>query len=45
MGQITLIKRDGSKVDFFNREPFCTVTSAVQNTALMGDDNVQLAIN
>ena len=44
MGQITLIKRDGSKVDFFSKEPFCTVTRAVQNTALMGDDNVQLAV-
>ena len=44
MGQITLIKRNGSKVNLFSKEPFCTVSSAVQNVTLMGDDNVQLGI-
>ena len=44
MGQITLIKRNGSKVNLFSKEPFCTVSSAVQNVTLMGDDNVQLDI-
>jgi hypothetical protein len=44
MGQITLIKRNGSKVNLFSKEPFCTVSSAVQNATLMGDDNVQLGI-
>lgn len=44
MGQITLIKRNGTKVNLFSKEPFCTVSSAVQNVTLMGDDNVQLGI-
>ncbi len=44
MGQITIIKRDGSQIDLFRTEPFCTVSQAVQNFTLMGDDNVQLTI-
>lgn len=44
MGQITLIKRNGTNVNLFSKEPFCTVSSAVQNVTLMGDDNVQLSI-
>lgn len=44
MEQITLIKRNGSQINLFSKEPFCTVSSAVQNVTLMGDDNVQLNI-
>ena len=44
MGQITINKRNGTKVDLFRTDPFCTVTQAVQNFSLMGDDNVQLTI-
>ncbi|MDR0419096.1 MAG: hypothetical protein LBH34_02655, partial [Prevotellaceae bacterium] len=44
MGKITLIKRNGTNVNLFSKEPFCTVSSAVQNVTLMGDDNVQLSI-
>lgn len=44
MGQITIIKRDGTQINLFRTEPFCTVSQAVQNFTLMGDDNVQLAI-
>ncbi len=44
MGQITIIKRDGTQINLFRTEPFCTVSQAVQNFTLMGDDNVQLTI-
>lgn len=44
MGQITLTKRNGAKVILFSKDPFCTVSNAVQNITLMGDDNVQLTI-
>lgn len=44
MGQITVIKRNGTKYDLFRRDPICTVTQATQNFTLMGDDNIQLAI-
>ncbi len=44
MGYFEIIKRNGQRISLQSREPFCTVTSAVQNTALMGDDNVQLSI-
>ena len=44
MEQIEVIKRKGGTIPLFSKEPFCTVKSAVQNTALMGDDNVQLSI-
>lgn len=44
MGQITIIKRDGTKINLIRTEPFCTVSNAVQNFTLMGDDNVQLTI-
>ena len=44
MEQIELIKKSGTKINLFSKEPFCTVSSAVQNITLMGDDNVQLGI-
>ena len=44
MGQFTLIKRDGTTKNLVSRDPFCTVTSAKQNTSLMGDDVVTLSI-
>jgi len=44
MGQITIIKRDGTQINLFRTEPFCTVSQAAQNFTLMGDDNVQLTI-
>lgn len=44
MNQIMLIKRDGTQINLFRTEPFCTVSQAVQNFTLMGDDNVQLTI-
>ena len=44
MGQITIDKRNGDKINLFRTEPFCTVTQAVQNFTLMGDDSVQLTI-
>lgn len=43
MGSFEVIKRNGEKVRLQSREPFCAVKSAVQNTSLMGDDNVQLS--
>ena len=43
MGSFEIIKRNGEKVQLQTREPFCAVKSAVQNTSLMGDDNVQLS--
>ena len=44
MGSFEIIKRNGEKVQLQTMEPFCAVKSAVQNTSLMGDDNVQLSI-
>lgn len=43
MGQLEIIKRDGTKVQLFSKEPFCALKSATQNSSLMGDDNVQLS--
>lgn len=43
MGSFEIIKRNGEKVQLQTRDPFCAVKSAVQNTSLMGDDNVQLS--
>lgn len=43
MGSFEIIKRNGEKVQLQTREPFCAVKSAVQNTSLMGDDNVQIS--
>ena len=44
MGCFEIIKRNGERIQLQTREPFCAVKSAVQNTSLMGDDNVQLSI-
>lgn len=44
MGSFEIIKRNGEIIQLQTREPFCTVKSAVQNTSLMGDDNIQLSI-
>ena len=44
MGEIEVIKRTGGRIRLFSKEPFRTIKSAVQNTALMGDDNIQLSI-
>lgn len=44
MGQIEIIKRDGTKIPAYSMEPFCTPTQAVQNTALMSDDTVTLSL-
>ena len=44
MGCFEIIKRNGEKIQLNTREPFCAVKSAVQNSSLMGDDNVQLSI-
>jgi len=43
MGSFEIIKRNGERIQLQTREPFCAVKSAVQNTSLMGDDNVQLS--
>ena len=44
MGSFEIIKRNGERIQLQTREPFCAVKSAVQNTSLMGDDNVHLSI-
>lgn len=44
MDELTLIKRNGERIELFSKVPFCTVRSATQNTALMGDDTVTLNI-
>lgn len=44
MGNFEIIKRNGETIPLFSREPHCAVTSATQNSSLMGDDNVQLQI-
>lgn len=44
MEQITLIKRNGSRVNLFSTEPLCAVTQAVQDITLMGDDTVTLTV-
>lgn len=44
MGEITVIRRDGTTLCLKSQEPFIGVTSAKQITSLMGDDMVQLAI-
>ena len=43
MESFEVIKRNGQRILLQTREPFCAVTQAVQNTSLMGDDNVQLS--
>lgn len=43
MGYFEVIQRNGNKIQLFSREPFCAVKSAVQNTSLMGDDNIQIS--
>lgn len=43
MGDFEVVKRNGDKIALFSREPYCAVTSAVQNSSLMGDDNVQIS--
>lgn len=45
MGQIEIIKRDGTRILCYSREPFCTPTQAVQNTQLMSDDTVTLSLS
>ena len=45
MGQIEIIKRDGTHILAYSREPFCTPTQAVQNTQLMSDDTVALSLS
>ena len=44
MGQIEIIKRDGTRILAYSKEPFCTPTQAVQNTTLMADDTVTLSL-
>lgn len=44
MGQITVIKKNGTRVNLFSKEPFRTVKSATQAYTLMGDDSVQLSV-
>lgn len=44
MGNFEIIKRNGERIPLNTVEPFCVVKSAVQNSSLMGDDNVQLSI-
>lgn len=44
MEQISLIKRNGTKVNLFSKEPFRTVKSATQSKSLMGVDTVTLTI-
>ena len=43
MGTFEIIKRNGQRISLLSREPFCAVTSAVQNISLMGNDNVQIS--
>ena len=44
MEQITLIKRNGTTIKLFNKEPFRTVKTATQSKSLMGVDTVTLSI-
>ena len=44
MEQITLIKRNGTQVNLFSKEPFRTVKSATQSKSLTGIDTVTLSI-
>lgn len=44
MEQITLIKRNGTRIKLFNKEPFRTVKTATQSKSLMGVDTVTLSI-
>ena len=44
MEQITLIKRNGTKINLFNKDPFRTVKTATQSKSLMSVDTVTLNI-
>lgn len=44
MEQITLIKRNGTSIKLFNKDPFRTVKTATQSKSLMGVDTVTLSI-
>lgn len=44
MGEIEVIKRNGESIKLSSKDPFRTIRSAVQNTSLMGDDNIKLSI-
>lgn len=44
MEQITLIKRNGTQIKLFSKEPFRTVKTATQSKSLMGVDTVTLSI-
>lgn len=44
MEQITLIKRNGTQIKLFNKDPFRTVKAATQSKSLMGVDTVTLSI-
>lgn len=44
MEQIEIIKRDGTVIKCYCQEPFCTPTSAVQETTLMSDDTVKITL-
>ncbi|MDR2286218.1 MAG: N-acetylmuramoyl-L-alanine amidase, partial [Prevotellaceae bacterium] len=44
MGQIDVIKKDGTLLSLQSVEPFRAVTSAVQKRMLMGEDTIQLTV-
>lgn len=44
MEQIAIIKRDGTTIQAYSQEPFCTPTSVVQSKALMSDDTVKITL-
>lgn len=44
MEQIEIIKRDGTTIQTFSQEPFCTPTSAVQEKELMSNDTVKITL-
>jgi len=44
MEQITIIKRDGTTIEAFSKEPFSTASSLSQSKALMSDDTVKLTL-
>src|SRR5690554_3229945 len=44
MGQITLIKRDGSEINLFSSDPIRFVTQALQDHTLMANDTVKLTV-
>lgn len=44
MEQITIIKKDGTNIKLFSKEPFTTVTSATQEKEMMSTDTIKIDV-